>query len=70
MINPKTGEWFHDYVGWIMMILAMLMIWGEMTLISMLFQDVSTQGPLALQEVGVGQFDPQRMHVRRQGPSR
>ena len=47
-ISPAVGQYFHDYAGWLMMIIALLMIWGEMTLIALLFMEVPTEGPLAL----------------------
>jgi exosortase len=48
MIHPVVGQYFHDYAGWLMMIIAMLMIWGEMALIAALFVEASMTGPLTL----------------------
>ena len=33
-VNKGVGNFIHDNAGWWMMILAMLMIWGEMALLS------------------------------------
>ena len=30
LIGVRAKDVFHDYAGWIMMILAMLLLWGEM----------------------------------------
>ncbi len=49
-ISVAAGNWVHDYAGWIMMPLAMLMLWGEMTLISRLIVEVPSKGPLSLGE--------------------
>jgi len=49
--NQTVGNFVHDYAGWLMMIWAMLMIWGEMSLISALVIEPLTEGPLALGEV-------------------
>ena len=38
----------HDYAGWFMMPLAMVIIWGEMALISKLIFEIPSEGPLAL----------------------
>lgn len=48
LISPAVGEFVHDYAGWFMMPLAMLIIWGEMTLISKLLFEIPSEGPLAL----------------------
>ena len=47
-INPTIGQGFHDYAGWLMMIFAMLMIWGEMTLFSNLLIETRLDRPLAI----------------------
>jgi exosortase len=49
-VSPRAGEWVHHYFGWIMMPLAMVLLWGEMALISRLIVPVPIQGPLALDE--------------------
>ncbi len=48
LINSQTGQRFHDWAGWVMMIIALLMIWGEMSLISWLLLEAPTDQPLAL----------------------
>ena len=35
-VSKNVGNFVHDNAGWIMMIWAMLMIWGEMSLLSAL----------------------------------
>lgn len=45
-INAATGTFIHDRAAFYMMPLALLLLWGEMTLISKLLIDTSTQGPL------------------------
>jgi exosortase len=53
LISVEAGKWFHDYVGYFMMPLAMLLVWGEMTLISKLMIEPETM-PLSLgQPVGM-----------------
>jgi exosortase len=47
-VSPQTGEWVHDNLGWFMMPLAMLVLWGEMALLSRLIVEVPAQGPLSL----------------------
>ncbi len=46
MAGPKVGDFFHVWVGWIMMIFAMLLLWGEMALISKLL----LESPLTLDD--------------------
>jgi exosortase len=46
-ISPSVGEFVHDWAGVVMMPLAMLMIWGEMALISALIIENTMEGPLA-----------------------
>ena len=48
LINPSVGEWVHDNAGWFMMLLAMLLIWGEMFLLSRLILETPLDGPLTL----------------------
>jgi exosortase len=48
--SEKVGSAIHDYAGWWMMIAAMLMIWGEMALLSALFIETSHEGPLSFGE--------------------
>jgi hypothetical protein len=43
---------FHDKSGWIMMIWAMLIIWGEMSLLSALVIETTLEGPLSFDGVG------------------
>jgi exosortase len=46
-VSATAGEFVHDKAGWIMMPLAMLMIWGEMALLSALLIETPTEGPLS-----------------------
>jgi exosortase len=46
-VNKDVGNWIHDNAGWWMMIPAMLMIWGEMALLSALIVETSLEGPLS-----------------------
>ena len=46
--RPK--DFFHDWVASIMMILAMLMLWGEMVLISKLLIEPPSEAPLILDQ--------------------
>ncbi len=45
--SNSAGMFFHDEAGWVMMIWAMLMIWGEMSLLSALLIETPTEGPLS-----------------------
>ena len=45
--SKPVGMFFHDEAGWVMMIWAMLMIWGEMSLLSALLIETPTEGPLS-----------------------
>ncbi|MGD0896521.1 MAG: exosortase/archaeosortase family protein [Thermoguttaceae bacterium] len=49
-ISPQVGQWVHDKAGWFMMPLAMIVLWGEMVLISRLFVEVPSRRPLSLGE--------------------
>ena len=51
--NKDVGNFVHDNAGWLMMIWAMLMIWGEMALLSALVIETSMEGPLSFGS-GVG----------------
>ncbi len=51
-INADVGNFVHDKAGWLMMVLAMLMIWGEMTLLSALLIETLAEGPLSFGERG------------------
>jgi exosortase len=48
VVNRPTGEFVHDHAGWIMMPLAMLMIWGIVRLVNKLWQEEPAQRSLAL----------------------
>jgi exosortase len=50
--NARVGNFFHDNAGWLMMPLAMLMIWGEMALLSALLIETSADGPLSFGDLG------------------
>lgn len=52
-INPGVGHWVHDNAGWFMMPMAMLLLWGEMSLVDKLFLEPVKEGPLALGGPGV-----------------
>ena len=52
--NKDVGNFVHDYAGWLMMIWAMLMIWGEMALLSALLIETPTEGPLSFGGGGGG----------------
>jgi exosortase len=49
-VNADVGHFVHDNAGWLMMPLAMLMIWGEMALLSALLVEASMEGPLSFGE--------------------
>jgi exosortase len=51
-VSKDVGNFIHDWAGWWMMILAMLMIWAEMSLLSALLIEPPTGGPLAFGERG------------------
>ena len=51
-VSKPVGMGFHDYAGWVMMIWAMLMIWGEMALLSALLIETSVEGPLSFGDGG------------------
>jgi exosortase len=52
-ISPKAGSIFHDWFGYLEMIPALLLIWGLLALLSALFIEPTTEGPLVFAE-GVG----------------
>ena len=52
LVSLKAKNIFHDYAGWSMMILAMLLLWGEMTLLSKLFFEAPSEAPLILDDCG------------------
>jgi exosortase len=51
-IGHDVGLYFHDKAGWMMMPLAMLMIWGELSLLSSLLIETSREGPLSFGDAG------------------
>ena len=51
-VSANVGNVIHDYAGWWMMIPAMLMIWGEMALLSALLIETAVEGPLSFGEQG------------------
>ncbi len=51
-INKDVGNFVHDHAGWLMMIWAMLIIWGEMSLLSALVIETSYEGPLSFDGPG------------------
>jgi exosortase len=48
VINRPTGEFVHDHAGWIMMPMALVMLWGLVRLVDKLWQEETTQRPLTL----------------------
>ena len=46
-VNADVGNFIHDKAGWMMMPLAMLMIWGEMSLLAALLIETTIEGPLS-----------------------
>lgn len=51
-VNADVGLFFHDKAGWFMMPLAMLMIWGEMSLLASLLIETTMEGPLSFGDRG------------------
>ncbi len=51
-VSVGVAYFIHDYAGWWMMVAAMLMIWGEMALLSALLIEASMEGPLSFGERG------------------
>jgi exosortase len=49
-INPDAGKVFHDWFGYLEVIPALLLIWGELALLSALFIEPTTEGPLVFAE--------------------
>ena len=41
LVGPWAMKIFHDYVAWVMMIVAMLLLWGELKLIAFLLVEPS-----------------------------
>jgi exosortase len=52
-ISPAAGSVFHDWFGYLEVIPALFLIWGELALISALFIEPTTESPLVFGE-GVG----------------
>jgi exosortase len=52
-ISVNAGHFFHEHLGVLMVIPAMLLIWGELALLSALFIQPTTESPLVFAE-GVG----------------
>ena len=61
-VSVNVGNFIHDNAGWWMMFPAMLMIWGEMALLSALLIETPMEGPLS--------FGDRGGPSRRQGPPR
>jgi hypothetical protein len=51
-VSVSVAYFIHDYAGWWMMVPAMLLIWGEMVLLSALVIETLTEGPLSFGERG------------------
>jgi exosortase len=49
-INPAVGQVFHNYFGYLEVIPALLLIWGELALLSALLIEVPGEGPLVFAE--------------------
>ncbi|MEI8373569.1 MAG: exosortase/archaeosortase family protein [Planctomycetota bacterium] len=60
-ISAGVADFIHDHAGWLMMVFAMLMIWGEMALLSALMIETSIEGPLS--------FGDRGSPPRRRGPT-
>jgi exosortase len=52
LVSVKAKDFFHARAGWSMMILAMLLLWGEMSLLSKLFFESPSEAPLILGDRG------------------
>jgi exosortase len=48
LFSHEVGEFFHEYLGVTMMVLAILLLWGEIALISNLVPETTVKGPLTL----------------------
>ena len=59
-VSVDVGNLIHDNAGWWMMFPAMLMIWGEMALLSALLIETSMEGPLSFGERGGAPGTPGR----------
>ena len=46
-VSGDLARFIHDHAGWWMMILAMLLIWGEMALLAALLVETPAEGPLS-----------------------
>ena len=53
-VGKSVGMFVHDWAGWWMMILAIVLIWGEMSLLSALIIEVPIEGPLSFGGGGGG----------------
>jgi len=51
-VSAGVADFIHDHAGWLMMIWAMLMIWGEMALLAALLVETTTEGPLSFGDRG------------------
>ena len=49
LVGPWAMKIFHDYVAWVMMIVAMLLLWGELKLIAFLLVEPSV-APVVLDD--------------------
>jgi len=55
VMSTETAEWvFHDMAGFLMMPLAMLLLWGEMVLLSKLFFEPVSTSSLGMSLAGDG----------------
>ncbi len=52
-VSVNVGQFFHHYLGVLMVIPALLLMWGELALLGALFIEPTTEGPLVFAE-GVG----------------
>ena len=52
LYHLELGEWadeiFHDYMGYLMMPIGLVLLWGEMVLLKKMFNDLVPEGPLSL----------------------
>jgi exosortase len=70
-LSSETTYTVHEYAGLVMMPLALLLLWGEVTLLGKLFLEPEDEGPLALGHVlgGTAQQAVSRARAGRREPT-
>ena len=53
-VSVSAGHFFHDRLGVLMVVPAILLIWGELALLSALLIEPTSEGPLIFGEAGDG----------------